>query len=109
MHTLRWKQVYPAKKGRMKILPFAHRLNSTAAMSRALSADTERKIGLPDGHETDEAGIPWGTFRGLVTHFTCVLVVKLRCGLPARIIAIRAKLCAERTTLSRYLIETREK
>lgn len=36
----------------------SRRLNSTAAMPRALSADTERKIGLPDGHETDEAGIP---------------------------------------------------
>lgn len=38
----------------------SRRLNSTAAMSRALSADTERKIGLPDGHETDEAGISMG-------------------------------------------------
>lgn len=49
----------------------SRRLNSTAAMPHTLSADTERKIGLPDGYETGmKPGIPWGTFRGLVTHFT---------------------------------------
>lgn len=46
----------------------SRRLNSTAVMPRALSVDAERKIGLPNEHETNEADIPRGTFHGLWLH-----------------------------------------